>query len=205
MYFECESMLQSEDGFQFQSPFSLDRLLWTQTVTDHSVTDEHGNGGVNLAIGCTDIKGGIRWEGGWISLIQNYSMRKLTVAHDKLPALSGLVRIISERTQDRYFAGLWGKHFCEDLFWRVYLQEESFSDGIPLKGNILGEATTPTEYRAPSWSWASLDAPIIFIPLTYGNLVATVIDCETTPSGSDMYGRVKAGKLVIEVRSFVIT
>jgi hypothetical protein len=205
MYFECESMLRSEDGFQFQSPFSLDRLLRTQMIRH----EQHGipkEGGVNCAVGChTDFMGGIRWEGGWIGLIQNYSMRKLTIAADKLPALSGLARIISQRTQDRYFAGLWGSHFYEDLFWRVYLQEESFSGGIPFKGNILGDATKPAEYRAPSWSWASLDAPIRFIPLTYGNLLAKVIDCETTPSGSDMYGRINAGRLVIEVRLFIMT
>jgi hypothetical protein len=164
--------------------------------------EQHGipkHGGLNLAIGSTNMIGGMRWDGGWISIIQNYSMRKLTVAQDKLIALSGLARIISQRTQDRYFAGLWGRHFYEDLFWRVYLQEESFSDFLPVKGKILGEAITPAEYRAPSWSWASLDAPVRFIPLTYGHLVAKVINCETTPSGSDIYGGVKEGKLVIEV------
>ncbi|CZR60324.1 uncharacterized protein PAC_10220 [Phialocephala subalpina] len=160
MYFECESMLRSEDGFLFPSPFSLDRLLRTQMITH----EQHGipkHGGVNMAIGCSDIMGGMRWQGGWIGLIQDYSMRKLSVAQDKLPALSGLARIIPQRTQDRYFA-------------------------------------------APSWSWASLDAPIRFIPLTYGDLVAEVINCETTPSGSDMYGKVKAGKLVIEGPVFKI-
>lgn len=192
-------MIRSEDGFCIGNEFfSLPTLLYTQMIRD----EQHGaeRKGVSFAPE-PHPEGGIRWRGGWIGLVQDYSRRKFTVPLDKLPALSGLARIVAERTNDRYFAGLWASHIYEDLFWRVYVQEETFIDSVPLKGEVIGEARKPAEYRAPSWSWASIDAPVRFITLAYKDLVARVVKCETTPSGIDPYGRVKDGRLVIEVSS----
>jgi hypothetical protein len=165
--------------------------------------DQHGigNKGLSFAVDTDSVLLGVRWRGGWLSLVQDYSRRKLTVSTDKLSALAGLARVIADRTRDRYYAGLWATHFYEDLFWRVYVQEETFDDGVPLKGKVTGEASRPAEYRAPSWSWASIDAPVRFIPLVYKDLMAQVTKCETTPSGNDIYGRLKGGRLVIEVGS----
>jgi hypothetical protein len=200
MYFECNDALRSEDGFTFPSVFfSLDLLLRSQLI-DHL---EHGirEGTLSLAPGKNPTTyRGIRWKWGWIGLVQNYTQRKLTFPQDKLTALAGLARIVAEKTGDRYLAGLWAAHLLEDLNWHVYVQEETSLGATPTKGTVLGEATKPEEYRAPSWSWASLDAPVRFIPLSFSNLVAKVFKCNVIPSGNDVYGRVKAGKLVIEVR-----
>ena len=198
MYFECPDAIHSEDGFVFPGVFfSLDLLIRSQLI-DHS---EHGvsEDGLSLIRGSDSFQG-IRWKQGWLGLVQNYSQRKLTHQQDKLTALAGLARIVAERTGDRYYAGLWAAHFLEDVCWRVYPQEENrFDSQKPTKGKILGTVMKPTEYRAPSWSWASLDAPIRFIALSFPNLLACVVKCATIPSGTDPYGRVKNGKLVIEV------
>ncbi|KAF2176839.1 HET-domain-containing protein [Zopfia rhizophila CBS 207.26] len=200
MYFQCGCRIQSEDGFLFRNKmFSLESLV----VQEKIPFEEHGAIGPGVSFiprYHLELPRG-RWDGGWLSLIQNYSQRKLTVDQDKLPALSGLARLLAGRTGDRYLAGLWANHLPEDLFWRVYPQEESYSDavgGLPIRGKILGEVKRPKEYRAPSWSRASLDAPVRFLPLTYGSLVSRVVICSTTPSGVDEYGRVKAGRLVID-------
>jgi hypothetical protein len=111
-----------------------------------------------------------------------------------------MARILAQKTGDHYLAGLWAAHLPEDLNWRVYLQEESFAGTTPIKGTVLGDSKKPEEYRAPSWSWASLDAPIRFVPLSYSNLVVSCFEFHTEPYGEDVYGRVKAGKLVLEVR-----
>lgn len=197
IYFECDSMIQSEDGFCFGNEFfSLQTLLYTQRIRH----EQHGalHEGVNFTVE-TDSAEGIRWRGGWIGLVQDYSKREFTVPLDKLPALSGLAKIVAEGTGDRYFAGLWASHIYEDLFWRVRVQEETFHNAVPLKREVIRKARKPTEYRAPSWSWASIDAPVRFIALAYKDLVARFVECETTPSGIDPYGRVKDGRLVIEV------
>lgn len=71
---------------------------------------------------------GIRWHGGWLSLVENYSKRRLSYAEDKLTAIAGVARMITEETGDLYFAGLWARRFIEDLHWRVYNQEEHFEN-----------------------------------------------------------------------------
>ncbi|CZR60751.1 uncharacterized protein PAC_10647 [Phialocephala subalpina] len=196
IYFECPDAIRSEDGFVFPSVFfNLDFLVRSQLIDQH----EHGisKDMISLIPG-GDIMQGIRWKWGWLGLVQNYSQRKLTYQQDKLIALAGLARIVAERTGDRYYAGLWAAHFLEDLCWRVYPQEENSFDWKPTKGEVLGNVTKMTEYRAPSWSWASLDAPIRFIALSFPNLLARVVRCSTTTGGTDPYGRVTNGKLVIE-------
>jgi len=59
---------------------------------------------------------------------------------DRLPALAGLAKALAERTGDEYLAGIWKKGLIEGLLW--YGEDDLL--------------LTPT-YRAPSWSWASVD------------------------------------------------
>lgn len=207
LYFECESGMESEDKFNFNDIFfSLKRLLTTQLIPPH----EHGissSGGISFIVGRNISQSGRRWEGGWISLVENYSHRKLTVEQDKLPAIAGLASVIIAETKDTYCAGLWAAHIYEDLCWRVYHREEYFNEDnsgkdTPKKGKVVGCVTRPKEYRAPSWSWASLDAPIKYIPLSYSKLNATVIGISTMPAREDdlsKVGRLKGGKIDIKV------
>lgn len=204
MYFECESCMNSEDGFTFGDIFfGMKRLLQTQRIP-HNLHGLSSSAGVSFIAG-QDAGGmylGARWQGGWLSLIENYTMRNLTVRQDKLTALSGVARAVAEETKDLYFAGLWGRHFTEDLCWRMYPQEEiddrRDAKNTPVKGKVLGTVRRPAEYRAPSWSWASLDGPVRHIPLSYSKLVSKIIKCSTIPAGKDPYGRVSGGRLDIQ-------
>lgn len=206
MYFECESCLKSEDGFTFDDIyFGMKRLLETQRIPHN----QHGlspSGGLSFIVGqdAGDAYSGTRWQGGWLSLIKNYTVRNLTASRDKLTALAGVARAVAEETGDRYFAGLWGSHFMEDLCWRMYPYEEindrRNARNTAMKGKLIGAVHKPAEYRAPSWSWASLDGPVRHIPLSYSQLVSKVVECSTVPAGKDPYGRVSSGKLDIQVR-----
>lgn len=210
MYFECESILRSEDGSSFlDTNFNMKRLLATQLIAfeDHGLPRDSGISFIaGRSAGSFPISPIGRWEGGWLMLIEDFSKRKLTKPQDKLPALSGLARAIAQETNDRYLAGLWANHLIEDLHWRVYAQEEN-EDNVGcdghghrvVKGKIIGDIKKPDKYRAPSWSWASLDAPVRFIPLNYSLLVARVLRCSTTPAGPDAFGMVSDGKLDIQV------
>ncbi|KAL4889851.1 heterokaryon incompatibility protein-domain-containing protein [Aspergillus ambiguus] len=200
MYFECDYTLLSEDGFEFLngSCFSLARCVDTQRIS----FDEHGlqNTSMSTVPGVNAETGGHRWTHGWLALIQNYSKRSLSVSKDKLSAVAGVAKVIAEETGDDYLAGAWAAHLPEDIYWRVYAQEEYFEveSGLPVKGKILGDVSRPVEYRAPSWSWASIDAPIKYIPLSYKNLVCRFRNCVTYPIGADNYGRVANGRIDIE-------
>jgi hypothetical protein len=52
--------------------------------------------------------------------------------------------------------------------------------------------------RAPSWSWASMDAPVLFEQLQADRAVAKLINHEVRPSGNDKFGRVSSGFLILQ-------
>ena len=206
LYWECQRGLLSEDGSRFQSIFfDVNTILEGQRLSN----SQHGRpkgGWMSLIEGYTpEFPDHGRWRGGWVSLINNYSKRKLTREHDKLPALSGLARLIAEQTNDVYYAGLWKNHILEDLHWRVYAREEYISTNPalntkPVYGPVFSDVRLPTTYRAPSWSWASLDASVLFKQMDFDRIVADSVHCYIEPFGSDLYGRVKAGWIRLRVR-----
>ena len=147
-----------------------------------------------------------RWKNGWVKLVEDYTRRKLTYGMDKLPALSGLARLIEQRTGDKYFAGLWKCHIIEDLAWTVYGRSlitaaSAFGQGGDVLTDLRGsvQVPPPSTYRAPSWSWASLDAPVIFIQMDFDHIVAEYIDCYVEPAGNDPYGIIKSGWIKMRV------
>lgn len=90
------------------------------------------------------------WYRRWRRAVIAFSRRQLTVPSDKLTAIRSLANEMAAHLGpgDYYIAkaGVWRDNLLDDLLWYV----ES------------GIARRPREYRAPSWSWASLDAPIGF-------------------------------------------
>lgn len=124
-------------------------------------------------------RGGERWA---ISLAL-YSRKSLSWESDKLPAFSGLARLFQEKLGDRYVAGLWRENIVEGLCWQSY--------GPP--------HSRPSTYRAPSWSWASIDGMFAITSLgRYGDLVE-VVDVLVQVKGENPYGEVSSG--YIELRA----
>lgn len=99
----------------------------------------------------------------WRYMITHYSKTRLTKPTDKLSAVSGLAQMVQAATRhtlgtpDKYLAGLWAHDLARGLTWRIRGQKNGH--GIHNYIEELGY-TRPTEYRAPSWSWAALDGPI---------------------------------------------
>ncbi|KAF8852817.1 hypothetical protein BDZ45DRAFT_749205 [Acephala macrosclerotiorum] len=68
-------------------------------------------------------------------------------ATDKLPAFSAIAERYEMMSGDRYLAGLWKSALSDGMAWQFvpyYVPTE--------RGEV---------YQAPSWSWASINAPII--------------------------------------------
>ncbi|KAL1950436.1 hypothetical protein VTO73DRAFT_5560 [Trametes versicolor] len=127
----------------------------------------------------------------WLELIEDYSQRKVTVSTDKLVACSAIAAQFHCLLPSEYIAGLWRDTLLTELIW--YRREGT-------------EAPRPTEYRAPSWSWASVDggvvltAPKLFrhIPGRYESEVADVVRCEVALRDASLpFGEVTGATLVL--------
>jgi hypothetical protein len=120
----------------------------------------------------------------WAEVVRLYTGADLTFARDKLPALSGVARRIHGQKGGQYLAGLWRAERIEaQLCWRV--------DGPRIR---------PAEWRAPSWSWASVDGPVFYTPTQPGicdETYAHVVDASVTPLAGDVFGQLSAGRLDI--------
>ncbi|KAI9685013.1 MAG: hypothetical protein M1822_005405 [Bathelium mastoideum] len=91
----------------------------------------------------------------WRLAVQNYTSCNLTKNGDKLMAIAGIAkkmqsefRLPPDNREERYLAGLWEHLLAEQLAWRVVKWRE---------------AKHEPSYRAPSWSWASVDG-IVQVP-----------------------------------------
>ncbi|KAF8857250.1 hypothetical protein BDZ45DRAFT_564472, partial [Acephala macrosclerotiorum] len=78
----------------------------------------------------------------WAGIVSLYSECQLTMEKDKLVALSGVAKTIRKRHLDgQYLAGSWSDDLGSQLWWSTTVRTR----------------TRPQAYRAPSWSWASID------------------------------------------------
>ena len=88
-----------------------------------------------------------------------YSEKGLSDPMDKSSALSSIAAYYSKLNPgDQYFAGLWLRDFTQQLCWR------------PRYGR---KSTRPVVWRAPSWSYLSIDGPIQFVELHIHGLGST--------------------------------
>ncbi|KAI0407416.1 heterokaryon incompatibility protein-domain-containing protein [Xylaria palmicola] len=82
----------------------------------------------------------------WQLCVSEYTSRNLTVSTDKLPAIQSVAEEMAAATGQKYirFAGMWLSNLQRELLWFV----------------MMGKATRPDTWRAPSWSWAAVEGQI---------------------------------------------
>ncbi|KAK1835283.1 heterokaryon incompatibility protein-domain-containing protein [Podospora conica] len=88
----------------------------------------------------------------WTFVITDYSARSLTRESDKLVALSGVAEALTMSGMGPYYAGVFESDTLFGLAWH--------SVRVIPDGPWAPTHTRPTQYRAPSWSWASLDGKV---------------------------------------------
>lgn len=120
----------------------------------------------------------------WYDLVGEYGRRKLTRTTDKLPAISGLARIIGEKHEAQYLAGVWS----DDIIFGITWGARGFHADNP-----------PSEYVAPSWSWASYSGiAASWDRLYHVKNVAKVLGWNIEPKNkADPYGEVVDASLRI--------
>jgi hypothetical protein len=119
----------------------------------------------------------------WQHLVKQYTRLNLTFQSDTFPALQGVASIWQRPETGAYLAGLWRQDLVEGLLWRSQLS-----------------GSRPSEFRAPTWSWASVRGWIDWWPdfISEKDKTASIMEVSTTVAGQEPYGEVTAGKLVIK-------
>jgi hypothetical protein len=125
----------------------------------------------------------------WEALVTEYTRCNLTVSSDKLVAFSGIAKDFRTtwagriNGQTRYIAELWNVHLRQALLWRT-----------------AGAGARPSEYRAPTWSWASVNGLIDWEPKFWMHpytCCTTILDIHVEYVGKE-WGQVKAGYIKVK-------
>jgi hypothetical protein len=90
----------------------------------------------------------------WNRVVQGYSDSHFTFITDKLPAFMGIANYFKPFIHADYAFGMWNAGLEKQM-------------GFSVDSPVMKRSR---DYRAPSWSWASLDGPVIF-----ANLLSEVI------------------------------
>jgi hypothetical protein len=120
----------------------------------------------------------------WWKTVEQYSQLNLTFEKDIFPALSGIAHLHQKVNQCDFFAGLWSDTFLIDLLWHT-----------TFNSNIIGRtekdclALRPKEWRAPSWSWASITTPVVYTSIQKHKSSITEFNITFRPMSGDSYGQ----------------
>ncbi|KAK3645590.1 hypothetical protein LTR56_009030 [Elasticomyces elasticus] len=122
----------------------------------------------------------------WASDVEQYSKRSLTFAEDTLPAIAGIAAELQAMTGWKYLAGLWQERIIHGLPWER------------LESSTHSRSNT-NRWRAPSWSWASLDNPVRHLKTNFDNRIfAELVSCAAEPLHSENpLGQVRTAELVL--------
>lgn len=129
----------------------------------------------------------------WLQILRLYTSCKLSHEGDKLVAISAIVKDMKRHLEGLgkptdYFAGMWGLWLPQCLLWSV-------SGGTAQKHRSR-------QYRAPSWSWASVDLTVVselsIVWRGHEVQVASVSSVEVRPLTDDDTGQVEDGFLTLK-------
>ncbi|KAF9479151.1 HET-domain-containing protein [Pholiota conissans] len=131
----------------------------------------------------------------WQTILSDYSKRRITVPSDKFIALASIVEVLQSLLKDQYIAGLWKRTLMHDLLWEVR----------PPMGPEAGHHPRPCTYRAPSWSWASVDGQLNWArsdpPSSAASYEAEILTCEATPKiRTYPFGEIVDGWLTLKAK-----
>lgn len=176
---------------------------------------DNGGGGGGVKMGEKDL-----WVV-WRRLVEDYTHLRLTVEGDIFPAISGMAQqMMRVRPGTSYVAGLWEDTLLlGDLLWYVELPPGGYltskeaapssavaagADGKDAEAVVGGRWAAregpgwrcrPARWRAPSWSWAAVSAPVCFLNMNEGiQPEGEVVDvqCEVVPGGG-LTGELREG------------
>jgi hypothetical protein len=123
----------------------------------------------------------------WNRTVELYSKCQLSYKSDKLLAIAGLAAISHDKfTQNggKYLAGLWQEYLQYQLLWA---------------GSAIDKGFTRPSYRAPTWSWASVDCHVFMHEISsLCTPLMEVIDAHIDLVSENPHGQVKGGYIRVK-------
>ena len=169
--------------------FTKSQLFWecNELHACESLPDGYRFGGRTTKFDFDDTSGP---QYNWQRLVQEYSLCTLSHSKDKLVAISGLAQAVHDEYLGSYVAGLWRNGMESQLGW--------------YQNSTLEHR--PIDYRAPTWSWASVDGQLKPAYRLTGELsLIRVHDVVVqNVSEGDVYGQVLSGTLLLSCQLLLI-
>jgi hypothetical protein len=190
VYWECEE-LQASETYPYGHPLAAVANPWFKSLSPFhldtvAIENRHERAFEIRGHAVKAYTAGSRYNSDDYSRNDGYA-RNLTQPSDKLVAFSAIARELHPFLDCRYVAGHWERDLVRQLAW---------------KGKLCSEQ--PNAYRAPSWSWASVDAPIEDFIGLYSedkgrgqtwNALVDIVDVKVELETDDPMGQVRSGSL----------
>ncbi|KAI0096678.1 heterokaryon incompatibility protein-domain-containing protein [Nemania sp. FL0031] len=130
----------------------------------------------------------------WASIVEAYTKRALGVLDDRLNAIAGIAKKMHRAELGEYLGGLFSYKLLPQLMW------SRAEEQTPLPRPSDG-------YRAPSWSWASIDGQVAFRNRMWNSVkvTANLIEFDVQPrSEMEKYTRYISGVLRISGNATIL-
>lgn len=124
----------------------------------------------------------------WYTIVGTYTRCALTNPGDKLVALSGIAKRMRTIIKDEYVVGMWRRYLASQLLW--FVSDHWRRDFMP--------SNRPMHYRAPSFSWASVDGCIGTGRLSEDSSLCSIEDVKIEYATEDTTGVVTGGYLILK-------
>ena len=161
-------LFEFDDGLNLK-PLSLETL---EMGSQHSDTAKYPYGVTKLEVYSRNL---------WLRIVETYSNCQLTNGDDKLIAIAGIAKRMRTYIKDDYVVGMWRQYLASELLWVVRDHRR----------------TRAKQYRAPSFSWASIDGPILPSYPPNQGMLFTVEDVHLDFQTNDDTGPVKSGHIIL--------
>ena len=177
MMWECSTMKCAEESERYTAPVN-DSVAFSKKKEVQVLVDTFFGAPISVELEDTSHESHMR---AWGLCVSEYTRRDLTFRSDKLPAIAGLASIFGTKSMGNYLAGIWDLDIGRSLAWSA--SPSNRSEQIFDSRN--------SEYRAPSWSWASNMAPVDVSSVTVSHT-----DLIHWPSAHKAWSRRHSPKLI---------
>ncbi|KAI0130530.1 heterokaryon incompatibility protein-domain-containing protein [Xylariales sp. AK1849] len=130
----------------------------------------------------------------WADIVTAYTSRSLRYPEDRLKAIAGIAEKIHCADLGDYLAGIFSSELYAQLLWS--------------RPETQPRLPRPSDYRAPSWSWAAVDGKVEYdmnLTISTPRATAEILQCTVSPASElERYTRYKAGILRIHGKTALL-